>query len=650
MSRLNVYAVFYLNLMFSSLSVEDRPTVIKKCYWPLLELIADGYPLALQPSGVTLEAIQELDPAWIERLKTLLAEKKCELVGDGYSHIIAPLAPADVNRYNQKLGRDIYRKMLNAEPEVATVTEMVYSSGIVEHYADAGYKALMMEWNNPRQYHPEWDKSWRYHRQRVNTASGREVALLWMDTIAFQKFQRYTHGELDMDGYMSYLLDQKQKSLQQGSLCIYASDAEVFDFRPGRYSTEGAVHGEGEWSRIRALLDALSQHSEFSLALPSEILAMPRSDLSDNLLQLQSPEQPIPVKKQEKYNLTRWSVTGRDSIGINTLCYRIYELLRPHPESPLWKDLCYAWGSDFRTHIGEERFAACCALLDDLVRKAEALGPRREPRVQTGGAIKVSREGNLLHCERGKLNVTLNIRRGLAIDSLVFSDISSRPLVRTLPHGYYEDVTLAADFYSGNTTVDIPATQRVTDLGPADVTIDEKNGRITGVVKTPAGDIMKTITLLPDTNSLRIEYDFDLALKYPLSFRTGIVAMNPEAFERDSLFYRCHNGGREAEKFLLKDVVNISPDPLSLLVSARTALGNTTGVFDMGDASKYIRIRTEPSELATVPILTYRRAGETFFYRVAQTLAEVDDTGKVRRDTPVPHFKFGMEISAVRER
>ncbi|MDZ4227526.1 MAG: hypothetical protein U1D26_03550, partial [Patescibacteria group bacterium] len=199
-----------------------------------------------------------------------------------------------------------------------------------------------------------------------------------------------------------------------------------------------------------------------------------------------------------------------------------------------------------------------------------------------------------------------------------------------------------------NTTIDVPATQRVTDLEPADVTVDEENGRITGVIKTAAGDITKTITLLPDTNSLRIEYDFDLKLNYPLSFRTGIVAINPEAFARDSLFYRCHNGGREAETFLLKDIDHISPDPLSLLVSARTALGNTTGVFDMGDASKYIRIRTEPSELATVPALTFKRVGETYFYRVAQSLSEVDDTAKVRRDTPIPHFKFAMEISATR--
>ena len=34
------------------------------------------------------------------------------------------------------------------------------------------------------------------------------------------------------------------------ALCLYASDAEIFDFRPGRYRTEDAIAGESEWSRI----------------------------------------------------------------------------------------------------------------------------------------------------------------------------------------------------------------------------------------------------------------------------------------------------------------------------------------------------------------------------------------------------------------
>ena len=47
-----------------------------------------------------------------------------------------------------------------------------------------------------------------------------------------------------------------------------------------------------------------------------------------NRLRLESPGQPIPVKKQGKYNVTRWAVTGRDDLGINTSCWRIYEALR----------------------------------------------------------------------------------------------------------------------------------------------------------------------------------------------------------------------------------------------------------------------------------------------------------------------------------
>ncbi|MGQ9812633.1 MAG: hypothetical protein ACUVQ2_04420 [Dissulfurimicrobium sp.] len=37
---------------------------------------------------------------------------------------------------------------------------------------------------------------------------------------------------------------------------------------------------------------------------------------------LKSAEQPVPVKKQAKYNLIRWALTGRDDFGLNTSCWQ----------------------------------------------------------------------------------------------------------------------------------------------------------------------------------------------------------------------------------------------------------------------------------------------------------------------------------------
>ena len=39
----------------------------------------------------------------------------------------------------------------------------------------------------------------------------------------------------------------------------------------------------------------------------------------------------MPVKKQRKYNLARWAVTGRDNTAINAACQRIYQGMLADP-------------------------------------------------------------------------------------------------------------------------------------------------------------------------------------------------------------------------------------------------------------------------------------------------------------------------------
>ena len=42
------------------------------------------------------------------------------------------------------------------------------------------------------------------------------------------------------------------------ALCLYASDAEIFDFRPGRFRTEEKLSGESEWARLEQAFAAVS--------------------------------------------------------------------------------------------------------------------------------------------------------------------------------------------------------------------------------------------------------------------------------------------------------------------------------------------------------------------------------------------------------
>jgi hypothetical protein len=202
---LHLVCLFHLNLAFSSLEEESRAEVVRRCYWPLLELIEQaGFPLALEATGWTLQRIAELDPAWIERARELLADGRLELVGSAYAQCAAPLLPADANAWNLRLGREVYADLLDVSPRIALVCEQVYSPGLVPLYQQAGYEAIVVDWDNAYRSHPEWPRERRHLPQRAR-GGGSSIPVLWSESIAFQKFQRFAHGELTLERYLDYV-------------------------------------------------------------------------------------------------------------------------------------------------------------------------------------------------------------------------------------------------------------------------------------------------------------------------------------------------------------------------------------------------------------------------------------------------------------
>jgi hypothetical protein len=184
--RLQLFSVFHLNLAFSSIPEEDRGNVIARCYWPLLALAATHGPIGIEATGFTLEEIARRDPAWIARFRDLALRGKVELVGSGYAQLIGPLVPAAMVAANLRIGNTVYQDLLGLRPTLALVNEQAYSGGLVGHYLDAGYEALLMDWDNPASHHPEWEAELRYAPQRALGADGRSIALLWTNTVAFQ--------------------------------------------------------------------------------------------------------------------------------------------------------------------------------------------------------------------------------------------------------------------------------------------------------------------------------------------------------------------------------------------------------------------------------------------------------------------------------
>ncbi|MFQ5421612.1 MAG: glycoside hydrolase family 57, partial [Anaerolineae bacterium] len=364
MPKLRLYTIFHLNLAYSSIEEEQRPEIVRRCYWPLLELATRlNVPIAVEASGYTLETINQIDSSWIAHLREAIQRGACEFIGSGYAQTIGPLVPAEVNAANLRLGNEVYERLLQVRPTIALANEQAYSAGLLQHYLNAGYQAIVMEWNNPASAHKEWRRQWRYFPQKAVGQGGEEITVIWNDSIAFQKFQRYAHKEMTLEQVLSFLDSQTG----EGERCfpLYGNDAEIFDFRPGRYLTEAKLHERTEWHRVESLLMNLTRDDRFEIIPPSQTLALLDSPEAGHKLHLESAAQPTPVKKQPKYNLTRWAVTGKGDFEINTGCWQIYSTLRAggQIEESVWRRLCHLWSSDYRTHITEPRWQKVLAEL-----------------------------------------------------------------------------------------------------------------------------------------------------------------------------------------------------------------------------------------------------------------------------------------------
>ena len=633
---LNLFAFFHLNLAFSSIEEEQRGEVIAKCYWPLLRLAEKRGPVGIEASGFTLEEIARRDPKWIDTLRRLIAEGRAEFIGCGYSQLIGPLVPWRVSEANLKIGGDIYQSLLGAKPAIALVNEQAYSAGLVGLYLDAGYRALLMDWDNPASQH-DWPAETGFRPQRALGADGRSIALLWTNTVAFQKLQRYAHGDIQLYDYISYV--RGQRGGEARSLCLYASDAEIFDFRPGRYKTEEKIDGAGEWVRLEKAFARLADEPDCELVLPSKILA----EGPGEALRLETAACPIPVKKQRKYNLSRWAVTGRDDLAINAACESIYRALAEgNTESWAWKELCYLWSSDFRTHITAKRWAG----LDRRLRAALVRWQTRKPApppMPRGTPLQARH----IDISTPALTARLDRRRGLALSSVRFEG-QNAPAIGTLPHGTFDDIALQADWYTGNCVFEAPGEHKVTDLEwcQAQVWNEGEDTLAFARIDTPQGPIEKTLRF----HARKPRIDFDVNFQWEDwgkgCLRLGHVTFLPEAFDWSRLFLTTHNGGKDVETFALADQTVDHGAPVSFLVSASHGIGMTEGWAELGDDKTRIRIEVDRATAPLLGMLTHRRLRGGTFCQLALSALELDDTRKPAPFAQGPRrFRFSLSAA-----
>src|SRR6185503_1193887 len=108
-----------------------------------------------------------------------------------------------------------------------------------------------------------------------------------------------------------------------------------------------------------------------------------------------------------------------------------------------------------------------------------------------------------------------------------------KPIIGSLPQGYFDTIELGADFYSGGVLIEIPGDRsRLTDLEWVLPTIRMRGSEllISATISLAKGTLEKTIAIDLETERVRLAYDFQ-QFERPLGIvRVGIVTFLPESF------------------------------------------------------------------------------------------------------------------------
>jgi hypothetical protein len=629
----NAYLIFHLNLAFSSIEEEKRPTVIKNCYWPLLQLVEKtGICIGIELSGWTLQQIHKIDENWVLKFKELIHSGKCELIGSGWSQIIGPLVPYEVNIWNQKLAIDYYNCVLQISPRIVLVNEMAFSTSLIDIYKEVGYEAIVMDRDNIRlALNIENIDGFNMPTHAKGNNEEIFMPVLWSDSNLFQRFQRVIHNDITEEDYFNYLRTTINKHNLQ-LLPIYTNDVEIFDFRPGRFTTENKLNEFNEWNKIYDILIKISNFENLNWVSPTEAIEFINKQkiIAQKITSIRFP---IPVKKQLKYNINRWAISGRNDLILNTVCHKKFKILidQKIEKNENWKELCEMWSSDFRTHITEKRWSKLKENINSYIVK--------EKKVIKD--VHVDSKSNFLNIDKDpeniywiisthKIKLKLNLRRGLTISSLAFKSNNFKPIIGTISQGYFSSIKYGVDYYSGGIIVDLPLERKkITDLDWVNPKVEYGKGyaKITVEIINEYFVLVKTIKILENEESLELSYDFN-GFERPIGVvRVGIITFLEEFLNESKLKISCNNGGSILENF------DVSHDcdhgkAVSSFVSSTTSLGAAGDNILIQSNDIGLKIEWNPHECAAVPMFKYKKIGSKVLSRLSFSLSELDDTTK----------------------
>jgi len=633
------YLFFHFNIAFSAIEEEEYLNVIEKCYFPVLHIAQNlKIPIGIELTGYTLETISLLRPDWVLLCKKLISQNLIGIIGSGYCQVIAPLAPSEVNTFNLKEGFRVYKKILGVTPSIFLVNEQAFSNGLVELYKENNIQNIIIEAENvflDKKYNPEW----KFHKQIAIDDHNNHINVIWNSSLFFQKFQRYAHGEIEISEYLNFI----QSNFGNGrTIPLYSSDIETFNFRPGRFEVETVIEAD-EWQRIECLLRKLKGMEGFEIRSIDHILTIESNSHSSNRLRLASIKNPIVVKKQAKYNIIRWALSGRSDFIINTQCWKAFKALRKSANylRSDWRELCYLWSSDFRTHITNKKWEKFQQRLNKFLSKIVSDEYNVCDDIKNMKLLKnidnlpsyIEIKQNLVIISGKDFRVALNLNRGLTIEYFKDLDNDDLTIYGKLNHGHFNDINWLADFYTGHLIIDINARKKITDLVKVSplFTVQNDGVNFSFIHQTSNIKIEKSVFINFDTGDVTIAYNLKTDGTFDGVIRCGYVNLSPELLAQASnAKIIVENGGLKPEVHVIGKENFDHGKPVSRSVTAQTGLGLTNGVLNISTGEHEICLEFDTAENAFCGFLQNENIGNDPFIRMYLSAQEVDETYRNR--------------------
>ena len=611
------YSAWHLNLKYSSVEKRDRPEIIERCYWPILKLAeSTGCPQGIEISGASLRMVQELNPGWIEKLIELESTGLVEVIASGYEQIVGPLAPAEINRANISHGLKVIYDVLGVSPSVYFVNEQCASTGVLSLAEDSGFQGAIMEWENAWISNQNWPREVGLTPQRFRSSEG--LGIIWNHSRLFQGLQRFVHKELALDSLLG--MYKGVQGVKNAALCFYGGDAETFDFRAGRFSTE-AKQIEGEWNTIEDLVRA-SMRSGATWIRPSDLLT---GSLGQGINPFNF-ESPILTKKQPKYNVVRWAVSGRNNYALNNLSYSLTEELGSQLQDTSdarARDVLELWSSDLRTHITDLKWSELLAKHPHVTQPMLKLKNPAHLEV-TRVTVPLRSEIKL---ENKNLRLSVDPMKGMTISGASCRCQPGVRLIGRLPYGAIQGPLHSPDWYSGNFVQTPPGQPQDSDISflPESAELSDDRLSVESQFSTTNFKLRKTTTLDPEHAAFKTSFEFEWKCEPVGSLRAGFMTLIPDSWDWASTRFGSHDGGTDETIWRVSDTSFDMGAPVSPFVSANNLAPISEGTFWVGDSRHRINIALSKSTRGAGLMLAVD-SGNAKLFRSFFTLQEFDDT------------------------